>query len=114
MKAIIVAATAALLAGGVQLARADDIISTTPSCTGVAGTPAAAAVWWGRFAGGREENYSEFTVPIGVTVEGCFQSAAQCRAWLFELKGAYSALPVHAACSEGYQRGPVWPPGAAE
>ena len=114
MKAIgiALAATAALLACGVQLAQARPTVATTPSCVGLSRADAAQA-WWGRFAGAREESrYTGIVAPDAVTVEGCFSSAAACRGWLYGLKGEYSAIPTLAACSQGYGNGPTWPRGS--
>lgn len=115
MKAFtIMAVAAAMLAGGAGMAAAQPSPATTPSCVGVAHTPAAAQVWWGRFAGGREHVFSRVTAPIGVVVEGCFPSGAACENWLYGMKGEYSALPILAACSRGYKVGPIWPPGSRQ
>jgi hypothetical protein len=102
------AAAAALLAltGGGTPVVAQPLDATTPSCVGLAGTPQAAQVWWGRFAGGREQPTGGTTAPIGISTEGCFPSRAACEHWRYVMKGAYSALlmpPGTNGCSRGYR-----------
>jgi len=115
MKALgVLFAAASLFVGGAALAQARPTVSTTPSCVGVSGTPAAASAWWGRFAGGRDEMLDFAVVPVGLTVEGCFPSADACQYWLYVMKGEYSAMSTLAACSQGYGVGPTWPPGSRQ
>jgi hypothetical protein len=103
---LMAAALLALPALGGGPAAAQPLVATTPSCVGLAGTPEAAQVWWGRFAGGREEPTGGITAPIGISIEGCFPTRGACEHWLYEMKGAYSALllpPGTNSCRRGYR-----------
>jgi hypothetical protein len=104
------AAVALLLSGavvgGAGPATAQPLDTTTPSCAGIAGTPEAASVWWGHFAGGRESPTDGTSAPIGATLEGCFPTRGACERWLYEMKGEYSALllpPGTNGCRRGYR-----------
>jgi hypothetical protein len=107
MRAILPIATVALaLAGMAGAATAQPLEATTPTCVGLSGTPEAAHVWWGLFSGGRMQSYSNgATAATGIATEGCFRTQAACERWLFQMKGAYSALPPanNTGCRLGYR-----------
>jgi len=82
------------------------------SCDAVLRQVPASAVWWGRFAGGRFEDFAgRGTSTNSYTAEGCFPNRAACERWMYDLKSAYGDAPVYNQCRAGYQPGaalPLW------
>lgn len=75
------------------------------------GVPQGAQVWWGRFAGGRNNGPSgNDGRKITHTSEGCFPSEGACESWMLALKTRYSAKPIYNHCQFGYDPGAPVPP----
>lgn len=73
---------------------------------GHCGRTPVANVWWGRFAGTRDNFPGQDTH----SAEGCFPSRAACLGWLYDLKTRYNDQPIHSQCRAGYQPGASIPP----
>ena len=68
-------------------------------------------VWWGRFAGGRNNGPSgENGSRLVHTSQGCFLTARACESWILALKTKYNAKPIYNHCQPGYEPGAPVPP----
>jgi hypothetical protein len=85
-------------------------------CRAMSGSHAPAALWWGRFSGGKEMmGLGDGDMIVTHTEDRCFTAQAACRSWLYALKSEYGFAPGWNECRRGFDPGASvrawWKPG---
>jgi hypothetical protein len=68
-------------------------------CPALAARHGPGGVWWGRFAGERENIFDQIEQ---TSVEACFTTAEDCRNWLYWMQSDYPLNAWIVSCTRGY------------